>query len=45
MIDGAIFSSGGAFFAVEAEAAARWTDLTQFERCVAACAAWGARTG
>ncbi|MCW3476632.1 nucleoside 2-deoxyribosyltransferase [Limobrevibacterium gyesilva] len=36
MIDGAVLASGGALFAAEVPAAARWVDLSVFERCVAA---------
>jgi nucleoside 2-deoxyribosyltransferase len=38
MIEGAIFSSGGALFTAEVEDGLRWTDLTAFERCAAAAA-------
>jgi nucleoside 2-deoxyribosyltransferase len=38
MIDGAVLASGGALFVVDLPAAARWTDLGAFERCVAALA-------
>jgi nucleoside 2-deoxyribosyltransferase len=38
MIDGAILASGGGLFLADVPAAARWTDLDAFRRCVAALA-------
>jgi nucleoside 2-deoxyribosyltransferase len=38
MIDAAIVASGGALFAHPVPGPARWSDLTAFERCVAAAA-------
>jgi nucleoside 2-deoxyribosyltransferase len=38
MIDSAILSSGGALFVQAVPCRARWSDLTAFERCVAAAA-------
>lgn len=38
MIDGAILASGGVLFVEAVPAAARWSDLTAFERCAAAAA-------
>ena len=38
MIDGAIAASGGTLFVQPVHSAARWSDLTAFERCVAAAA-------
>jgi nucleoside 2-deoxyribosyltransferase len=39
MIDGAVMASGGVLEVMELGAAARWTDLAAFERCVARAAA------
>ena len=39
MLDGAIHASGGALFAADPPATARWTDLAAFARCLAAVAA------
>ncbi len=38
MIDGAILASGGALFVQEVAPKARWTELSAFERCLAAIA-------
>ena len=38
MVDGAVFASGGSLEVDEVPAAARWTELAAFERCVAKAA-------
>ena len=38
MLDNAVLASGGAMFAAELPQAARWSDLSIFEQCIAAAA-------
>ena len=38
VLDNAVLASGGAMFAAELPQAARWSDLSIFEQCIAAAA-------